>query len=189
MLNDDLIRAYSICARQCIETISQWAKVANHSDKILHIFHAGNSAWPNFEGSMTQNLLDAYNILQPISQSHLDVTPLQAADILAHQSARNLEVSMGQKRTPVKLYTDHLFGKPGYLHILDTPKLGALYREEMEVERLWAQGARVRRVLDLSKLSPESLRASKAIFQDPRIRPDDRTDSLMSAFEIEKKSE
>jgi hypothetical protein len=165
-----LIRAYSICARECIETIAQWAKVANHPDKILHIFHAGNSAWPNFEASMTQKLLDAYNILQPISQSHLHVTPLQAADILAHQLARNLEVSMGHKPTPVKLYTNRLFGKPGYPRLLDTPTLAARYREEMEVERLQAEGARVRRVLDLSKILPEGLRLSKAIFQDPRTR-------------------
>ena len=95
----DIVRAYHICARKCIECISLWAKVAQHKSRILHVFHHGNSAWPSFDDSINDEMLDALNILRPISQSEAHIVPLQAADIIAHQTARDLLTKRGRPQS------------------------------------------------------------------------------------------
>jgi hypothetical protein len=42
--NEDIARAYHMCARKCIEHISHLARAASHPHKILHIFDRGNPA-------------------------------------------------------------------------------------------------------------------------------------------------
>ncbi|MGB6875782.1 MAG: DUF3800 domain-containing protein, partial [Candidatus Acidiferrales bacterium] len=131
LLETDITRAYHICAKRCMETIHSLAFVAGYAPKILHIFDKGNSAWPSFEPSFTDEMLDALNILHPIAQSKTDVVPLQAADILAHQVAKNVLVSSGRAATPQRLYTKRLFGKPGLYKHIDVPELKKLYSEEL----------------------------------------------------------
>jgi hypothetical protein len=58
-------------------------------------------------------MLDALNILQPISQSKVDVHALQAADIIAHQSARSILTETQRAKETKRIYTDRLFEKPG----------------------------------------------------------------------------
>ena len=55
-------------------------------------------------------MLDVLNILRPISQSEVDIVPLQAADIIAHQTARPdlAGIKQGMAAPPRKLYADDL---------------------------------------------------------------------------------
>ena len=167
LLEKDIVRAYHICARKCIETVSVWAIAANYKPKILHIFDQGNSAWPSFEASCTQQVLDAYNILKPISQSKVDVLPLQAADVFAHQVARNLLISAGKVKGGLRLYTEKLFGTPGMLRYIDAAELRGMYAEELAIERLRSRGVNVRRDIDPRKLSPLVRRLVTAFFTEP----------------------
>jgi hypothetical protein len=134
LLETDIVRAYHICARRCMEIVSDLALLGAHRHKILHIFHHGNAAWPSFAETFTQPMLDRLNILLPISQSAVDVVPLQAADILAHQIARDTLVSMGHRNIPKKLYMKRLAGKSGFRHIISINELKELYREELMLE-------------------------------------------------------
>jgi hypothetical protein len=141
LLDKDIVRAYHICARKCMECVSLFAHIGKHGDKILHIFEQGNPAWPSFEDSFDQRMLDAFNILRPISQSKVDVLPLQAADILAHQRARALLISQGRAKTGLRLYMDQLSAKlPGFFRYIDTAELKTLYDEERVLEALRSRG-------------------------------------------------
>ncbi|MFZ0333493.1 MAG: DUF3800 domain-containing protein [Candidatus Acidiferrales bacterium] len=147
LLETDIIRAYHICAKRCLETVHSFAFVAGYEPKILHIFDRGNAAWSSFEASFTGEMLDALNILQPIAQSKTDVVPLQAADILAHQVAKNVLVSSGRAATPQRLYTKRLFGKPGLYKHIDVPELKKLYSEELAIEQALAEGLKPRHIV------------------------------------------
>jgi hypothetical protein len=117
-----------------MERVSDMARDAGHQHKILHIFHHGNAAWPSFAETFTQPMLDSMKILVPIVQSHLDVVSLQAADIVAHQIARDTMVSLGHRKPSTMSYTDRLLGKPGIRHMIDINELKELYREELMLE-------------------------------------------------------
>jgi hypothetical protein len=144
--NEDIVRAYHMCARKCIEHISDLARTAKHQPKILHIFDKGNSAWPSFEATFTQPMLDSLNILNPIVQSKIDVVSLQAADVLAHQSARNILVESGRAAQPKRLYTNRLFGKPGFSFRASKSDLRRWYAEELYLEGLRRRGTYPHRV-------------------------------------------
>jgi len=142
LLEEDIVRAYHICARKCIESVANWSAVARHPYKVLHIFDHGNSAWDSFISTFTDEVLRAYNILRPIAQSKFDIVPLQAADALAHQTARHVELSMGYKmKEPHVLYTKRLWTPPhsGVYGVIDKHTLRRMYREERLAEelRLW----------------------------------------------------
>src|SRR5579884_1563499 len=116
LLDKDIVRAYHICARKCIEWVSICAKIAGYQDKILHIFDQGNPAWRTFAGAFTPEILGVYNIFQPIAQSKTDVVPLQSADVLAHQVVRNFALSGGLiSGNSQRLYSYRLLGKPGQI--------------------------------------------------------------------------
>jgi hypothetical protein len=137
----DIVRAFHICARKCMECISLWAKLAKHKNRILHIFHHGNAAWPSFEDSFSEEMLDVLNILRPISQSEIHIVPLQAADIIAHQIARDELTKRGMVPTPRKLYADKLIEVvPGMRQYIDTAELAHLYAEEMMLEEYRKRG-------------------------------------------------
>jgi hypothetical protein len=137
LLDKDIVRAFHICARKCMESVALWAHIGKHGGKILHIFDQGNSAWFSFEESCDQRMLDAFNILRPISQSKADILPLQAADILAHQRARALLISEGRTKPGRRLYMDQLSSKlPGYFNYVDVPDLKRLYDEELMLDLL-----------------------------------------------------
>lgn len=168
----DIVRAYHICARKCIECISLWAKIAEHREKILHIFHHGNSAWPSFEDSFNDEMLDVLNILRPISQSEIDIVPLQAADIIAHQMARDLLTKHGMAAVPRKLYADKLISVvPGMRKYIDTAELARLYEEETMLENMRAIGKFPPRKLIGHTASPRyvanMVAKMKELFRDP----------------------
>ena len=86
-----LVKAHTLCALACIATVSTWAKGCGYEEKILHIVEAGdkgwpNERWPNLETAFRTEDLDAYNILNLVTQRKCNVVPLQAAGILAHQT-------------------------------------------------------------------------------------------------------
>jgi hypothetical protein len=170
----DIVRAYHICARKCIEAISLWAKIAEHKEKILHIFHHGNSAWASFEDSFNDEMLQVLNILRPISQSEIDIVPLQAADIIAHQTARDLMTKQGMVATPRKLYVDKLISVvPGMRQYIDTKELARLYEEEVMLEQLRAIGRfPPRKLFGLHTASPEQVASMtekmKELFKKPK---------------------
>jgi hypothetical protein len=93
ILNKDIIRAYHICARKCIEWVSIAAGIAKHKARVLHVFDQGSPAWASFEESFTPQVRDSYNIALPIAKRNADATPLQAADMLVHQVIRNYALS------------------------------------------------------------------------------------------------
>ena len=132
---EDIVRAYHLCARKCIEHVSDLARAAGHAKKILHIFDKGNSAWSSFEATFTQKMLDSLNILNPITQSKIDVIPLQAADILAHQTGRSILIETGRAETPTRYYVERLFNKPGLLIPCKQSELRRWYQEEKLIER------------------------------------------------------
>jgi len=148
ILEQDIVRAYHICARKCIESISLWANLAKHPNKILHIFERGNPAWPSFENSFSPEFLNVLNILNPISQSKYDVVPLQAADIVVHQMARDLLTLRGKEKIGKWNCVDKLRRiTPGMFQYIDTKELARLYPEEVLLERMRAIGRFPRRVL------------------------------------------
>jgi hypothetical protein len=171
LLDKDIVRAYHICARKCIESVYLWSLVAHHPYKVLHIFHRGNAAWNSFEASFTQEMLDTYNILAPIAQSEIDIVPLQAADALAHQTARHLELSMGLKtKHPRCLYTQRLWtpAESGICRVIDEPTLSRMYREERLAEELRLRAVDVRRTVNLSRATPLQKKIAVGLFKEPK---------------------
>ena len=165
LLETDILRAYHICARKCIETVHGWAFVARYPHKILHIFDKGNAGWPTFESSFTEEDLDDLGILQPIAQSKTDVVPLQAADILAHQVARNLLISSGRKPEGQRLYTKQLFRKPGLQKYIGIQELNELYRQELILEAARARGLHPRHIV--RKVMATQSEIMSALFKEP----------------------
>jgi hypothetical protein len=170
---NDIVRAYHICARKCIEAISLWAKIAEHKERILHIFHHGNSAWPSFEASFNDEMLEVLNILHPISQSEIEIVPLQAADIIAHQTARDILTKRGMAAVPRKLYADKLISVvPGMRQYIDQAELARLYEEEVMLERLRAIGRFPPRKLVGHSASPDQVATMvakmKELFKEPK---------------------
>jgi hypothetical protein len=131
---EDIVRAYHMCARKCIEFISDLARAANHQTPILHIFDSGNSAWPSFEDTFTDVMLDRLKILRPIQQRRKDILGLQAADVLAHQTARHKLVELGKSPAPLRLYTDRLHAKPGFTFCATKNEVRKWYSEELYLE-------------------------------------------------------
>lgn len=179
LLEEDIVRAYHILARRCILMISDVARLSGHKDKILHIFHHNNPAWPTFESSFTEEIMEALNILRPISQSHKDVVSLQAADMLAHQLARKrIAILRGQPDNRGG-YVDRLCNIGAQFH-LGSGELFTAYLEEMELERHKHDShlARLSRCSD-----PIALEASRELFKLPPGYPFDgmfRGDKLKS---------
>jgi hypothetical protein len=127
-------------------------------------------AWNTFTSSLTQPQLDSLNILAPIAQSKTDVIPLQAADALAHQTARHLELSMGiKKREPRVLYSRQLWTPPksGICRVIDKPTLSQMYWDERRAEQLRMRGIDVRQVVDLGKATPLQKRIADDLFKEP----------------------
>jgi hypothetical protein len=165
----DIVRAYHICARKCIESISLWAKVAQHKPRIHHIFHHGNSAWPSFQDSFSDAMLDVLNILRPEAQSELHIVPLQAADIIAHQTARDELTKRGMMPTPRKLYADRLINiVPGMRKYIDKAELARLYDEEMMLEAHRKAKRFPARIWPMNKMiNPETPAKMKELFKPP----------------------
>lgn len=171
LLDKDIVRAYHICARKCIQSVALWSIIARHPHKVLHIFDRGNAAWDSFAASLPQPQLDSLNILAPIAQSKTDVIPLQAADALAHQTARHLELSMGlKKKEPRVLYSKELWTPPmsGICRVIDRPTLSQMYWDERRAEQLRMRGFDVRQVVDLGKATPLQVRIASELFKEPQ---------------------
>jgi hypothetical protein len=156
-----------------MECISLWAKIAEHKKPILHIFHHGNSAWSSFEDSFNDEMVDVLNILRPIAQSEIQIVPLQAADIIAHQTARDLMTKQGMVAAPRKLYADKLISVvPGMRKYIDTRELAHLYQEEVMLEQLRAFGRFPPRKSVGETASPEQVANMvsklKELFKDPK---------------------
>ena len=134
LCDEDIVRAYHILARRCIAIISDIARLAGHREKILHIFHHGNSAWPTFEASFTDEMLRALNIFRPISQSHTDIVSLQAADVLAHQLGRRRVKEIDGSIEMKRVYTDRLCFKPGMDKHMESGELLNAYYDEKYLE-------------------------------------------------------
>ena len=143
---EDIVRAYHMCARKCMEHISDLARTANHQPKILHVFDKGNAAWPSFEATFSQPMLDSLNILNPIAQSKTDVVSLQSADVLAHQSARKILVDSGRLKQSKCLYTSRLFGKPGFTFCAKKSEVRRWYEEELYLEGFRKRGVYAPRI-------------------------------------------
>ena len=166
LLDKDIVRAFHICARKCIEWVSICARIAGHQDKILHIFDQGNSAWTTFAKAFTPEVLNAYNILQPIARRKTDIISLQSADVLVHQVVRNFALSAGLvPANNQRLYSTKLFGKPGTMRYIDVPTLSRMYREELVLEELQLRDADILKVLDLSKVNREQQMMANAVFR------------------------
>ena len=131
---EDIVRAYHILARKCIESISDIARIGEYGPKILHIFDQGNAAWPTFEPLFTAEMLDGLNIYRPTAQSKKDVLSLQAADILAHQIGRHHMLKAHPEITNQRMYTDRLLKKPGLPMVLGSGELFNAYQEELYLE-------------------------------------------------------
>jgi hypothetical protein len=145
--NGDIVRAYHILGRRCIEMISDLARVASYQGKILHIFDQGNSAWPSFEALYTNEVLEALNIYRPTAQSKTDVLSLQAADVLAHQIGRHRVLKLNPKATSQRIYTDRLLMKPGANFHIGSGELLNAYYEEKALEKARATGRPLKRGL------------------------------------------
>jgi hypothetical protein len=169
LLNEDIVRAYHILARRCIEVVSDLARLANHREKILHIFDSGNSAWPSFEASFTDEMLRALNILKPISQSDHDVISLQAADVLAHQLGRKRTLKVLGKVEHKKVYIDRLSGKPGIDLYIDGPNLLEAYRRELYLEQHKRSPGLVRGFLQPA--DPYHAELAREMFKHPEEYP------------------
>jgi hypothetical protein len=163
---EDIVRAYHMCARKCIEHMSDLARTANHEPKILHVFDKGNSAWPSFEATFTQPMLESLNILRPIVHSKADAVALQAADILAHQSARQILVDSGRSAKPKCLYTKRLFGKPGVTLCAKRSEVRSWYAEE-----LFLEGARKRGVYP-PRITRPNVKLDHSILSDLFAEPE-----------------
>jgi len=131
---DDIARAYHMCARKCIEIVSDLARNAGHQQKILHIFDRGNAAWPSFEASFNQSMLDSLRILQPIAQSKTDVIALQSADLLAHQARRDILIKSKRVTSTKEFYMPRLRHKTGFFVHADKNRLVRWYRDETLIE-------------------------------------------------------
>lgn len=182
LLDTDIVRAYHICARKCIEVVHGWAYVAQHKHKILHIFDHGNPAWPTFEDSFTDEMLEDLNILKPIAQSKRDVVGLQSADVLAHQVARNLLISAGKIPERQRLYTPKLLGKPGFSRYIDVEELKRLYAQELALEKVRALGLRPRRVV--RNVPQQAVEVMAELFRDPE---DYKLNSLVRELQVNDK--
>jgi hypothetical protein len=167
LLEKDIVRAYHICARKCIEVIHTWAIAANYGNRIKHVFDRGNSAWPTFETRFNRNMLDSLNIKRPVCENKKEVTPLQAADILVHQTARHSLISSGRASEGMRLYTKRLFGKPGLPKFIGVQELKQLYREEILLEQARSRNQYPRRIVNWGALSQENLNAVAHLFADP----------------------
>lgn len=135
LLETDIVRAFHILARKCIEIISDLARIADYKPKILHVFDQGNSAWPTFEPIFTAEMLEGLNIYRPTAQSRKDIVSLQAADVLAHQVGRFHALEIHPEMTSLRLYVNRLFQKPGLAMRLGSGELLNAYQEELELER------------------------------------------------------
>jgi hypothetical protein len=136
LLRTDIVRAYHILARRCMDMISAFAKLAGHQNKILHVFDQGNAAWPSFEATFTEAMRDALCILQPISQDNRDIVSLQAADVLVHQLARHRVMQLDGSVKTLRMYTDRLKGKPGFVKNIERDELREIYEEEKVFEAI-----------------------------------------------------
>jgi hypothetical protein len=163
LLEKDIVRAYHICAQKCLEAVSDWARVAGYREKMLHVFDSGNSAWPTFDARLTQERLDALNILRPTAQLKRDVVQLQAADIFAHQALRSLLVASGRAQAPLRIYSKRLFGKPGLLKIMGIDEVKERYQEELQLDDAIARGISPRRI-SLRPVPEESSKVLKKLF-------------------------
>jgi hypothetical protein len=145
LLDEDIVRAYHVLGRRCIEVISDWARLAGCSEKLLHIFDQGNAAWPSFEALYTEEWLEALNIYRPTAQSKKDVLSLQAADILAHQIGRHRMHEFHPRSGSQRIYTDRLLRKPGPSYPLGPGELLNAYYLEKDIERAIAEGHKLTR--------------------------------------------
>lgn len=87
-------RAHTLCGLACIANVSQWAKSCGYTEKIDQVFaiergESGGDAWmPTLLTAFRYpEDSDAYGISPPIGQLQRDVPPLQAAAVLARQTA------------------------------------------------------------------------------------------------------
>lgn len=167
LLEKDIVRAYHICARKCIEVVHTWAVTAHYDRRITHVFDRGNSAWPTFEARFNRSMLDALNIKRPICENKMDATPLQAADILVHQTARHTVISSGRAREGIRLYTKRLFGKPGLPKFIGIEELKQLYREELMLEEARSRNQFPQRTINWGALSQDNINAVAHLFTDP----------------------
>lgn len=189
ILEKDIVRAYHICARKCIESISLWAKLAKHQKTILHIFEMGNPAWPSFEDYFTLEFLNVLNILRPISQSKQDVVSLQAADIVVHQMARDLLISHGKTKPGKWNYADKLRHiTPGMCQYIDTKELARLYPEEILLERMRAKGRFPGRVLkNMSASSVNTLNKMADLFISELFKEPENYELRKKNYDLRKK--
>lgn len=139
LLDTEIVRAYHILGRKCMESISDAARIGGYKEKIVHVFDQGNSAWPTFEPLFTAEILDGMNIYRPTAQQKKDVPQLQAADILAHQIGRLYMLEAHPEIVSQRMYTDRLLGKPGSRMFLEAGELFNAYQEELYLEdaRTW----------------------------------------------------
>lgn len=166
---ENIVRAYHICARKCMECISLFAKAGQHKHRILHIFHHGNAAWPSFEDSFSDEMLDVLNILRPIAQSEIHVVPLQAADIIAHQMARDVLTKRSMVAPPRKLYADKLIEVvPGMRQYIDTAELARLYADEVMLEEYRKRGKFPVRTIPMDSAPPHMTAKMVELFKHPR---------------------
>jgi len=164
----DIVRAYHICARKCMECISLFAKAAQHKYRIHHIFHHGNAAWPSFQDSFSEEMLDKLNILRPDSQSEVHIVPLQAADIIAHQMAREELTKRGMVAPPRKLYADALINVvPGMRQYIDTAELARLYSDEIMLEDYRKRGKFPERTLPMDDAPLHMTAKMMELFKPP----------------------
>jgi hypothetical protein len=115
---------------------------------------------------LTQDWLDALNILRPTSQLKRDVVQLQAADILAHQVGRSILVSSERAPVPQRIYTKRLFGKPGMHRVMGIEELKERYREELWLDEMLSAGLSPQRIL-LRPIPQQSMEAVRALFASP----------------------
>ncbi len=139
------MRAYHILGRRCIQLVSDIARAAGYGNKILHVFDQGNSAWPNFEASFDEAMLDQLRIFRPTSQSRKDIPALQSADILAHQLGREKTAALSVGATHQRLYTNRLSKKPGISLDIGRGELLNAYYEEKSLEEARAEGRTLQR--------------------------------------------
>jgi hypothetical protein len=167
LLETDIVRAYHICARRCLEVVSDWARVASYTSKILHIFHHGNPAWPSFEAKFSPAMLDSLNILNPICQSNKDVRSLEAADVLAQQIGRDTLVQLRGKKAPLRSHIGRLTGKAGVRHLISQQELKGLYAEELMIEEHRSRGSFPKRMLNRSRLDKNNAFLTSRLFVEP----------------------
>jgi len=168
ILNKDIIRAYHICARKCIEWVSTAAGIAKHKCEVLHVFDQGSPAWVTFESSFTPEIRGSYNILQPVAKRNTDVAPLQAADMLVHQVVRNYSLSAALiPPANRRLYSVNLIcGKGGVTRYIGEKDLRQLYQQEVMADELRLRGYDVRKVINFQRVTRQQRIFAEELFAD-----------------------